>query len=268
MDDTYIGMVYSKMNLTLSSKGDISSRLPSLHNPVPTGNLVYTYGNPFSGVSNELFGSLRSSVSRNSMGEESSETTDSSSGETHRSLMSLLSNDRLGTDTANSHPSAYQNEQGSYVQYKRALDEAPESPLSPFFIDFNKVDLVGEAARLRDDIASELLVPEAISSKDTLEKFTLLIRLIRLMNLKQIEELQRYERNSSSKVTAKDDQNSFEVLRSAVAQAGTGPALLIIKKWIKDGKLQGLMAAQTVSIIPKAARFPTSEYVEEFFVSI
>jgi len=262
MDNNYIGIVYGKMNLTLAKKGDISTKLPSLNNPVPTGNLVYTYGNPFSGVTNKVFGSIRPSISRNSMAEESSESSDSSgSSERRRSLMSMLSNGRFGSTDSNTNGRPNQNEQ-SYVH--PALDETPESPLLPFFLN-NKVDIVAEAARLRDEIAYELLFPDGISSRDTLEKFTLLTRLIRVMNLKQIEQLQRYEKNS---VPQKNNQDSFEVLRSAVAQAGTGPALLIIEKWIKEGKLQGFTAAQTISIMPKSARLPTSEYIEKFFVSI
>lgn len=56
--------------------------------------------------------------------------------------------------------------------------------------------------------------------------------------------------------------------RDAVAQAGTGPALLTIKEWIQSKKVQGEEAAELLSVLPNSARFPNTEYMNAFFVSI
>lgn len=55
--------------------------------------------------------------------------------------------------------------------------------------------------------------------------------------------------------------------RDAVAQSGTGPALLALKEWIKSRKVQGEEAAQILAGLPTAARYPNLEYMKNFFVS-
>lgn len=55
--------------------------------------------------------------------------------------------------------------------------------------------------------------------------------------------------------------------RDAVAQAGTGPALLTLKEMIESKKVKSEEAAQLISILPNSARFPNSEYMNNFFVS-
>lgn len=52
----------------------------------------------------------------------------------------------------------------------------------------------------------------------------------------------------------------------AVAQAGTGPALLTIKQWIMTKKIQGEEAAEILAALPNAAMFPNVEYMKTFFV--
>lgn len=54
--------------------------------------------------------------------------------------------------------------------------------------------------------------------------------------------------------------------RDAMAHAGTGPALMAMKKWIQSGKVEGEEAAELLAVLPNTARYPTREYVNEFFV--
>ncbi|XP_019887836.2 uncharacterized protein LOC105281428 [Ooceraea biroi] len=264
MNNDYFGTVYSKVNLTLASKEDISEpEIPSSSNFVSTGNLVYIYNNPFGDNFGQKLRSRRPSISRNSMPVQSSESSDSSTEGRHRSLMSLLSNDRLRCSD-----SKQDEQEENFLQCRPKLDEPPENPLLPYFIGFNgqniqksdKIDLVRDAGRLCKEIAKELEKFVDVVSNRTLEKFTILIRLIRLMNVQQINDVQKNKFNS-----AETPKYCWVVYRNAVAQAGTGPALLTIKRWIKEAKLQNLEASQVISMIPKVARTPTPEYVREYF---
>ncbi|XP_011706280.1 PREDICTED: vitellogenin-1-like, partial [Wasmannia auropunctata] len=240
--DTYSGAVYSSMNLTLVKTSLIANPMRA-SNVVSTGNLVYTYNNPFS-----------SQLKRSS----SSSSSSSSNSEEH-----------------------------DYLQPKPKLDEAPESPLLPYFIGYNgrsiqtseeNYDVV--AARLISQITEEIeyLAVDLLKHPftETLERFTILVRLIRTMNTKQIGEVEYnllelvYHDNRKDKVTREEDQKLYnqtlwDVFRHAIADAGTGPALITIKNWIKNGKLEGIQAAQIISKIPKTALAPTAEYLTAFF---
>lgn len=56
--------------------------------------------------------------------------------------------------------------------------------------------------------------------------------------------------------------------RDAVAEAGTGPALLAIKDMIESGKVNGEEAAQLLAVLSNSAQFPTAEYLSTLFVCI
>jgi hypothetical protein len=60
--------------------------------------------------------------------------------------------------------------------------------------------------------------------------------------------------------------NCRVLFRDAVGQAGTGPALITLKNWIQEEKVTGKEAAELVMVLPDAARYPTEEYLEAFFV--
>lgn len=63
-------------------------------------------------------------------------------------------------------------------------------------------------------------------------------------------------------------QNAWTVLKSVVAQAGTGPAFLVIKNWIEMKEVDSKRGADLLAKLPKTVRAPTAEYIMEFFVSI
>ncbi|XP_011695972.1 PREDICTED: vitellogenin-1-like [Wasmannia auropunctata] len=256
INDMYSGVVYSSMNLTLDRMSQISNPLPSSNNLVSTGNLVYTYNNPFSNQRKPR----RSSVSR-------------------RTLESENHNSNSSSDDNSS-------EERDYLQPKPTLDEAPESPLLPYFIGYkgnsiqkSEEDYILTAARLIGQITGEMEhFPEQILNEpftDTLERVTILIRLIRTMNVNQIAEIENklpelFYQDDRNRLSNKEeqkvyDQAAWDVFCSTVAYAGTGPALIAIKNWIKTGKLEGKQAAQIISKIPKAAIAPTAEYIAAFF---
>ena len=54
----------------------------------------------------------------------------------------------------------------------------------------------------------------------------------------------------------------------ALALSGTGPALVTLNEMIKSGKVKGEHAASLVATLPNSSRYPTTEYMNYFFVSI
>lgn len=62
--------------------------------------------------------------------------------------------------------------------------------------------------------------------------------------------------------------NYRNAVRDALAETGTGPALLAIQQLIATKKLQGEEAAEVIAALPRSARTPTAEYISTFFVSL
>ncbi|XP_018374343.1 PREDICTED: vitellogenin-3-like [Trachymyrmex cornetzi] len=265
-DNTYSAIVYSGMNLTLDRINQISNPMHVSNNLVPTGNLVYTYNNPFSSQRKPR----RPSVSQSSLAAQSSENhnSNSSSQENH-------------SDDDN-----FKSEEHDYFQPKPKLDEAPESPLLPYFIGYNGMSILnsGEnytliAKRLIaltfrfDHFGTEHNVNDRYI--EALERFTILVKLIRTMNVEQIAEIANEVPKLYGAINTLSEsdfdlsqQNVWSAFSCAVANAGTGPALITIKNWIKSGKLKGIQAAQIISKIPKSVLTPTTEYVAAFFEMI
>lgn len=160
------------------------------NNFVSTGNLVYIYNNPFS---NERKPS-QLSVSQSFLAAQSSE---------NRSFNNFNEEKRSNDDSSSSSSSSSSisnNEERNYLQPKPKLDEAPESPLLPYFIGYKgksiqkseeNYDLV--AVHLIGQITGEIEYFHVDIQQpfiETLERFIILIRLIRTMNVKQIAEVE------------------------------------------------------------------------------
>lgn len=270
--DTYSGAVYSRINLTLSRTSEISNWMSESKNSVSTGNLVYTYNNPFSNQREPR----RRSTDRSSLTTLSPE---------NRSLNSSSEENRNNDDSSSSSSS---REERDYLQPKPKLDEAPEIPLLPYFIGYKgknihklekNFSLV--ATHLIDSIIKKIEnFPSDVLAKPSLEIFEehiTLVRLIRTMNISQILELEnmvyRYFSNSSHESFTEEGwklyvKTAWDIFCDAVAHAGTGPALLMIKNWIEWKDFDNNQAAHIISQIPKTALAPTAEYVQTFFVSI
>jgi len=235
---------------------------------------VYIYNNPFPNGRKPR----RSSVSQSSLAAEFESHNSNNSSEESRN------ND----DSSSS--SSFNSEERDYLQSKPKLDEPPESLLFPYFVGYkgesiqkSGVNLTVVAVRMIysiiDNIDSkiEYLSPDLKSPHtDILEQFTMLVRLIRTMDVKQITEIENKllskildnNKNPTEEEKKLYNQIVWNVLSNAVVHAGTGPALITIKNWIKSKKLEGKQAVNIISKIPKTALIPTTEYVNAFFVSI
>lgn len=267
--DTYSGAVYSRVSLTLDRMSKISNLImPASNNLVSTGNLVYIYNNPFSNERKPRRSSVRSSLA--------------AEFENHNSNNS--SKESRNVDDSSS-SNSFNSEERDYLQPKPKLDEPPESPLLPYFVGYkgksiqkSGVNLTAVAVRMIYSIidSSNIDLPPNLKSPhtDILEQFTMLIRLIRTMDVKQITEIEnQLPKILDNNKNPEEEKNSYNqivwnVLSNAVAHAGTGPALITIKNWIKSKKLEGREAVNIISRIPKTALTPTTEYVNAFFVSI
>ncbi|XP_043252525.1 vitellogenin-like [Colletes gigas] len=249
--DNQNGVVVSVMNLTLANINRVKSQLSGPSNPESTGNLVYVYADPFSDMEDRRNGKQTEALNSNM------ETSDSASSENSGWISSS-------------------DEQ--FWQPRPTLEDPPQIPLLPNFIGYKgkfidkskNIDIQKLAKELIYQIANEIEDASNIPSQGTLEKFTLVIDLIRMMGRNKLMSIANEVFISPNQLKSNDKsqavkQNAWAVLRDAVTQAGTGPALLTIKHWIEKGDVTGLEAAGIVSRIPKTARAPTAEYVKAFF---
>lgn len=247
------------MNLTLNEVKDVSEKLFAPANPQSTGNLVYNYNNPTESSSsrrpNKLNRRSKSRSSKNS-DESSSDSSDSTDNE----------------------------DEDNYMQPKPKLVDAPLNPMLSYFIGNhgnsiqknNKVNVVRSVVSIAREIGNDLQKSDRVSEEHTLEKFTILTRLIRTMNAEQIDAVQNdvFENPRSTNQITQDSQekssrrNAWIAARDAIAQAGTGPALVNIKKMVKNKQIQGFEAAGVIDSMAKSTRTPTLEYMDAFFVSI
>ncbi|XP_077269193.1 vitellogenin-3-like [Temnothorax americanus] len=264
--NSFLGNVYSVMKLSLVERQKLSnSQLGSLEstNLESIGNLMYTQNNPFSDSENRK--ERQPSVSWNSMQRQSSESSSSSSQE-----------DAYGKSHSRSSSSSSSSNEKNFIPDPEPTAElhlAPNVPLLPFFIGYkgkniqmsNKVNTVENAYNIIYQIADALQNPSQIPGVNLLEKFVILKNLLRVMNYEQYTELVNRVFIGDGIQDKQRHIDSKAVLRDAVAQAGTGPALLTIQNWLHNGKLGDAEAALVVSQIPKHVHKPTAKYVRAFF---
>ncbi|XP_018399014.1 PREDICTED: vitellogenin-3-like [Cyphomyrmex costatus] len=241
--DPFIGNVYSILKLNLVKMNKLSSLLLGPHeliNLESTGNLIYTYNNPLSDSENPMLPSIsinseqmRSSESSERNMDDQDSSASSSSREDHTLYKSNIS------------------------PMKMAMYMVRRSPLLPV----TNMDRI-------EDLIHEMAVTVNLSNDTKLsvtERYVFLKNLVRTMNLKQIGELE--ERVSHNhRIQDKDYKNIvWSIIRDAITQAGTRPALLTIQNWLKNKRVEGLEAARIVSQIPKHTQEPTKEYVRTFY---
>lgn len=267
--DNQESIVISKMNVTLASINKALNPIPAPNNPESVGNLVYTYNDPFSKTVHRKLG--QPSVSPNSMSNELDSASDSNED------LRLMREKYSKSNKMN----VVNDEDKVFWQMKPTLHEAPKNPMLPLFIGnsgkavvmSDKVNSGKMVMTLVQEIASEMEDPNIMPDRETLEKFTILSRLISSMSLEQIDKAEGnlhsvWNEIGSDETNKMKKENAKAVFRDAVANAGTGPALMTIKRWIEKKEMEGCEAADVLATIPKTARTPTAEYVDAFFVSV
>ncbi|XP_071865217.1 vitellogenin [Bombus fervidus] len=266
------GLVASRMNLTLAAVKKITNPLLKPKNLESTGNLVYTYHNPFSDIEERRVGKVLEDSDKTMVSDSVSSVSSSEEVTKGQNLRSLSS------DSSSSSSSISSSEEDQYWQPKPTMENAPQNPLSPLLIGYNgkyigkhkEMDVVAKSRELIYQIANEMEDPNDLHKNQILEKYTILSDLLRTMNKDQILQVDKDVHFSPHELKSLDKtlipkQNAWNVLKSAVAQTGTGPGLLVIKNWIELKEVDSTAAADLLARLPKTARAPTAEYVKEFF---
>lgn len=269
------GLVASRMNVTLANVKKITSPLPKPSTPESTGNLVYTYSNPYSDMEERRVGKVVEDSDKMMVSDSVSSISSSEEATKGPNLRSLSS------DSSSSSSSISSSEEDHYWQPKPTMEDAPQNPLSPLYIGYggksigksNEVDVVAKSKELISQMANEMEDPNNMYKNEILEKFTILCHLLRTMNKEQMLQVDKDVRISPQELksmgkTVGPKQNAWTILKSAIAQTGTGPAFLVIKYWIEMKEVDSNRAADLLTKLPKTARAPTAEYIKEFFVSI
>lgn len=163
-------------------------------------------------------------------------------------------------------------------QYLPKLDKVPYNPMMPFLTNYKNQNIklsdefnpIEAAYQKILEITDELEQPDNLLMHETLEKYTILLQLLRSLNVDEYLELK--ERLNTSPHTLSNRQNNLlGVFHDAVAQSGTGPALLAITEWMKNENLQSVQMLQVFSQLfnsQTSAHALTSDYIQKFFVSI
>jgi hypothetical protein len=249
------GMVVSHLNLTLAQVQPAQGQFPEVQQPHNLGSLVYSYNKPFS--------DSHEPKQWNQWTQEEDEDQSASSEEQYsRRQPRSIANKRQQHESQDS--SEY------WTQDEPQLDQAPESPLLPMFIGYKgksikqsqQVNVEQVAKKLAQQIAQEIQHPDQIKEEQTLAKFTVLIRVVRIMNEKEMQQVARDLYSTEEGTTKIDAWRSY---RDALAEAGTGPALLTIKDLIKNKKIRQEEAAEVLATVAQATRQPTPEYMRTLY---
>uniref|UniRef100_T1IB40 Uncharacterized protein n=1 Tax=Rhodnius prolixus TaxID=13249 RepID=T1IB40_RHOPR len=298
------GIVASRMNLTLEAVTSSSGTPQPVPNPRTVKNLVYEYNAATNDENTQHHHHMRYTQSDaplkfKTSSESSSESSSSSSEEglhgnkrmnigmirSRRSLEPRQMN-REENGSSSSSESSSSDDSGStstssseyFWQPKPTLTEAPNSPFMPYFIGYlgntiqasSKVNGVLTVYKLAKEIGEQFVYGNGITGENTLSKFNVLVSVLHTMNVTQLQEATEKLYYPYSKVvqTSEGDDQQYQAwvtFRDAVAQVGTGPALLTIKQWILSHKVSGAEAAHVVGVLPDTAHYPTTEYINTFF---
>uniref|UniRef100_A0A2A4IZG8 Vitellogenin domain-containing protein n=1 Tax=Heliothis virescens TaxID=7102 RepID=A0A2A4IZG8_HELVI len=146
----------------------------------------------------------------------------------------------------------------------RSIDSLIFSMSESMFLPKVADQSVANAQKLLQEIAPLLQAPSQLPKADFLSKFNILVRYLATFNSEQLSIL------SNSVEIAKNSKNAAKngmwiIYRDALAQSGTVAAFEQIKSWVLAKKIQGEEAAELISGIGAALRYPTKKVVTEFF---
>lgn len=264
------GMVVSYLNLTLASVSQENSAPSDLSEPKSLGTLIYRYDDPFTSDM-----SARRRERYNSEEDNLAEAAELSSLESsENSAMRIkrdLWRDNQNSADWNSDESTSERSRDSYwAQKQTPIRTPPRIPLLPSFVGYKGksiryakgMNIVNRAQQLAKEIGQELQDPQNLLKKQTLSKYIILVEEIRNMENNEIQQIAKEVYTKRKEANAAYE--SWVVFRDAVAESGTGPALLAISNWIVTGKVNGNDAAAIVSSMAHSAGTPSEEYVETF----
>lgn len=267
--NTQKGEVVSRLNLTLSSVHSASGNAQGPQNPQTLNSLVYDYNSP--GTTDE--------IARSKWDQRTTTKTEK--------FLSFFKKLRFGRSLNQHNHKNYPHDESEdgvqemfseeWHQSTPSMTAAPESPFLPYFIGNSghsiqhdkNVDVNQVVKKLSSEIGQHLQVKAEIPKENTLARFTILTRVIRTMSLDQLEKAtEELYTPGDQNAGSNPRRNAWMAYRDAVVQAGTGPALKTIVNFVTTKKITGEEAAQVVGSLAETARYPTSEYINTFFVRI
>ncbi|XP_065166461.1 vitellogenin-like [Atheta coriaria] len=249
------GMVVSHLNMTLHQVQPAQGQFQQPQQGHNLGSLVYSYNKPYSD----------NHEPKQWMQNRDDEDVSDSSSEENQYAQRY---NRHRRSSGNQYTSGESHEY--WTQDQPQLHEAPETPLLPFYIgnqgksikQSQKVQVEQVAQKLAQQIGEEIQRPEHIHKEKTLAKFTILARIVRIMNENEMQQVVKSLYCTEEKGAKLD---SWRAYRDALAEAGTGPALLTIKDLAKNKKIRGEEAAELIATAAQSARHPTPEYMRTFY---
>nr|UXX33469.1 vitellogenin-like protein [Holotrichia oblita] len=271
-------MVVSILNLTLAELKSASSVFPRPSQPQHLGTLVYKYNNGFeedNKVSERdprpslVYSSVSNSVSSSEENEEQDSDKYGSVYNRLRHSVGSFNSASSSSDSSDSEEEEEEAEEDDLYQNEPQLGSPPEVPLLPYYVGYGgqsikkhySIDIVKNVRELSQEIADELQIPENIPEKQTLSKFTILVKVSRVMNEQEMKQVadQLYEKQDGSK------REAFKVYRDVLAECGTGPALLTLQHLIVTRKIEHEEAAQVLAAYMESIREPTNQLMKVLF---
>ncbi|CAH2002693.1 unnamed protein product [Acanthoscelides obtectus] len=267
-----IGMVVSTMNVTLESFGAPKDSIQDVQNPVHVGNLVYSYESPYSKSSlvhqkspyqhrQQFDIDLERRLRASNMGKDKRVTKDKEMRKRLRRSIEQLGGSLMEEGD-------FSQSEENYLNRKPELNQAPESPMLPYTMAFKGlsvkkgVDVVKTVQKIAMEIGSDLQNPPKVANENTLNKFTILTSLIRVMSE---EELTQAATRLFTQSVGDERSYAWQAFRDAVAESGTGPALLTIQNWILTKKVGSTEGSQIIYAMLQSVRQPTEDYMRSSF---
>ncbi|KAL0267736.1 UNVERIFIED_CONTAM: hypothetical protein PYX00_009919 [Menopon gallinae] len=254
------GTVLSRVNLTLMSVGPAKQQVEQPTHAQTIKNLVYNYNHPNS----------NDREARNKWDQQNELPRSQSRSRFGRSI-----NEETTYGRKSSHDSDESISAEEWHQETPTLTSAPQNPFLPYFVGCEghsiqhcqNVNVNQVVKKLSEQIGTQLQEPSHIPQINTLERFSILVRTIRTMSVEQLHQASEelWVKESDNTGAQKPGRSYWMAFRDAVAQAGTGPALVIIKEWILTDKIHREEAAQIVASLAESTMHPTSEYMKQFF---
>lgn len=260
------GSVHNLVNVTLQQIIPQTEQTTiNVTSPVKVG-VVYGFNSPFAEQNNPRSVSPRVHVSRVSSEVSSEENQNERNRIVKRSVqpsnkMFLL----------NSLESLRNSDNPDYFQPQPDLQNAPSTPLLPFFVGYNgqsinkQQNIVDTVCKLAQTIGQEYEDSSQILKENTIGEFVLLSSLARVMN---VEEIQQVSSRLFTKERTGIEAAAWLAFYSSVAQAGTAPAIRSLFEWIKNDRIVELEAAEAITVALDSARTPTLEFVKMIFQNL
>ncbi|KAF6215813.1 hypothetical protein GE061_000148 [Apolygus lucorum] len=288
------GIVVSEFNLTLTNVQESQKEPELFDNSREYESLMYEYNDALASQSSEkksrgkreinymhISNSIPKLYQPNDLNrphkKNATSSKDANSAEDSSASSSSSSSSSGDSDSSRSR-SKSESTRKTFWQPRPELKSAPNNPLLPYFIAVQgnsiqaspKLNGLEKTENLANSIGRDMVQLSSIAHQQTLSKFTRLVSLLQTMNEEQMSKATEKLYFSYAKASSKTSEdatryNAWIAYRDATVQAGTGPALLTLRSWIKSCKVVGEEAAELVATLSRMAHYPSEEFIQSFY---